>query len=161
MLALTEYFPTVFLFVLFCFLVYEADNRRNSVLTPSLSVLCRAAQRAEGTRTQGPQSQGKRRGRRRRVRRPGIGLEVWGGLRQGPVQDETQPQAHQQPEHRLEQRAAGHEAQHLIRAEVFTSAPSAHPWPLPPGRPDTHIPSHPPPFPPSSSSRPHGHTRHI
>lgn len=76
--------------------------------TLSLSVLCRLAERAAGAGAQGPQSQGQRRGRRRRVRRPGVGLEVRRGLRQGPVQDEAQPQAHQQPEHRLQQRAAGH-----------------------------------------------------
>lgn len=84
------------------------------------------AQRAEGERAKSPESKSKWRRWRRRVWRPGVSAAVGRGLRQGPVQDETQPQALQQPGHGLKQRATNHKAQLLGRAEVTTLIPSAH-----------------------------------
>lgn len=89
------------------------------------------AERAERKRAKGPESKGKRWGWRWRVWWPGVSAAIRRGLRQGLVQDETQPQAYQQPELRLKQRATGHKAQLLSTAEVVVltpPSPQPSPW---------------------------------
>lgn len=89
------------------------NSEGNPFLNTIMYISVSPAERAEGEGAKGPESEGKRGGRWRRVWRPGVSAAIGRGLRQGPVQDEAQPQAHQQPDHRREQRATGHEAQLL------------------------------------------------